>query len=148
MHAPNWAQNPRNRFALTLVLREISFSGGGLALAASLTEQSGERGTHTLATIGRYFVAIPVLFFSFEEFMHGNHVPGIPLEPVTPEYVYGHAVWTYLAAVVYAVAGTLLLVGKKNPRSSDVAGLDRALRGVGRPRADRSSGTRQPQRWP
>jgi uncharacterized membrane protein YphA (DoxX/SURF4 family) len=64
-----------------------------------------------------------VLFFSFEQFMHGNHVPGIPLKPVTPEYVYGHAIWTYLAAVVYAVAGTLLLVGKKTRAAATWLGL-------------------------
>ena len=55
--------------------------------------------------------------------MHGNHVPGIPLEPLTPEYVYGHAVWTYLAAVVYAVAGTLLLAGKKTRAAATWIGL-------------------------
>ena len=113
MDAPGWAQNPRNRFALALALRELSFSGGALALAASLSEQWRERGTHILATVARYFVAIPVLFYSFEQFMHGDHVPGIPLKMVTPQWVYGHAIWTYLAAVVYAVAGPLLLVGKK-----------------------------------
>jgi uncharacterized membrane protein YphA (DoxX/SURF4 family) len=113
MDVPGWARHPGNRFALTFVLRELSFSGGALALAVSLTERWRERGTHILATIARYFVAIPVLFYSFEQFMHGDHVPGIPLEPVTPEYVYGHAIWTYLAAVAYAVAGILLLIGKK-----------------------------------
>ena len=123
MHAPSWAQNPRNRFALAVVLREISFSGGALALAASLTERSRERGTHIIATIARYFVAIPVLFFSFEQFMHGNYVPGIPLQRMTPEYIYGHAVWTYLAAVVYAVAGTLLFVGKKTRTAATWLGL-------------------------
>ena len=123
MHAPNWAQNPRDRFALTVVLREISFSGGALALAASLTERSRERSAHILATIARYFVAIPVLFFSFEQFMHGNYVPGVPLGRITPEYIYGHAVWTYLAAVVYAVAGTLLLVGKKTRAAATWLGL-------------------------
>jgi uncharacterized membrane protein YphA (DoxX/SURF4 family) len=123
MDAPAWAQNPRDRFAPTLALRELSFSGGALAQAASLTKQWRERGTVILATIARYFVAMPVLFFSFEQFMHGNHVPGIPLEPVTPEYVYGHAIWTYLAAVVYAVAGTLLLVGKKTRAAATWLGL-------------------------
>ena len=117
MHAPAWAHNPLNRFGLTFVLREISFSGGALALAASLRERWRERGEHILATIARYFVAIPVLFFSFEQFVHGDHVPGIPLEPLTPQWIYGHAIWTYLAAVAYAVAGTLLLVGKK-PRAA------------------------------
>jgi uncharacterized membrane protein YphA (DoxX/SURF4 family) len=118
MDVPGWAQNPRNPFALALAFRELSFSGGALALAASLTEQWRKRGTHILATIARYFVAIPVLYFSFEQFMHGNHVPGIPLERVTPEWVYGHAIWTYLPAVVYAVAGTLLLVGTKTRASA------------------------------
>ena len=123
MHAPSWAQNPRNRFALAVVLREISFSGGALALAASLTEQSRDRGTHILATIARYFVAIPLLFFSLEQFMHGNYVPGIPLQRMTPGYIYGHAVWTYLAAVVYAVAGTLLFAGKKTRAAATWLGL-------------------------
>jgi uncharacterized membrane protein YphA (DoxX/SURF4 family) len=123
MDAPGWAQNLRDRFAVTLALRELSFSGGALALAASLTQQWRERGTHVLTTIARYFVAIPVLFFSFEQFMHANHVPGIPLEPITPEYIYGHAIWAYLAALVYAVAGTLLLVGKKTRAAAVWLGL-------------------------
>ena len=114
MDAPGCARDPRNRFALALALRELSFSGGALALAASLTEERRERGAHVLATIARYFVAIPVLFFGFEQFMHGDHVPAIPLPRLTPGWVYGHAIWTYLAAVVYAVAGTLLLAGKKS----------------------------------
>jgi uncharacterized membrane protein YphA (DoxX/SURF4 family) len=123
MDAPGWAQNLRDRFAPTLALRELSFSGGALALTASLAEQWRERSRDVLATIARYFIAIPVLFFSFEQFMHGNHVPGIPLEPITPEYIYGHAIWTYLAAVVYAVAGTLLLVGKKTRAAAVWLGL-------------------------
>jgi uncharacterized membrane protein YphA (DoxX/SURF4 family) len=123
IHAPNWAQNPRNRFLLAVALREISFGGGALALAASLTGQWRERATHILATIARYFVAIPVLFFSFEQFMHGNYVPGIPLNRLTPEWVYGHAIWTYLAAVIYLVAGILLLVGKKTRPAATWLGL-------------------------
>ncbi len=123
MDAPAWAQNPRDRIALVLMLRELSFSGGPLALAATLAGQSRERVPHVLATIARYFVAIPVLFFSFEQFLHGNHVPGIPLERVTPAWLYGHSIWTYLAAVVYAVAGTLLLVGKQTRAAATWLGL-------------------------
>ena len=113
MDLPAWAKNPRDRIALALVLRELSFSGGALALAASLTQQWRERGTHILATIARYFIAIGVLFYSFEQFLHGDHVPAVPLEKMMPGYVYGHAIWTYVAAAVYAVAGILLLLGKK-----------------------------------
>ena len=113
MDVPAWIQNPRDRIALALALRELSFSGGALALAASLIEQARERGARILATIARCFVAIPVLFYSFEQFMHGDHVPGVPLERMTPTWIPGHAIWTYLAAVGYAVAGIPLLVGKK-----------------------------------
>jgi uncharacterized membrane protein YphA (DoxX/SURF4 family) len=123
MDAPGWARDPQNRFALTIALRELSFSGGALALAASLAEPWRDRSTRVLAAIARYFVAIPVLFYSFEQFRHGNHVPGVPLEAMTPHYVYGHALWTYLAAVVYAVAGILLLAGRKTRGAAAWLGL-------------------------
>jgi len=122
-HAPSWAQNPRDRIGLTVVFRETSFSGGALALAASVIEQRHERGAHILATIARYFVAIPVLFFSFEQFMHGDRVPGVPLEPLTPTWIFGHAIWTYLAAGVYGVAGILLLADKKTRAAATWLGL-------------------------
>jgi uncharacterized membrane protein YphA (DoxX/SURF4 family) len=123
MDDPGWAHNLRDRFGLTLTLRELSFSGGALALAASLAEKARERGKHVLATIARYFVAIPVLFYGFEQFMHADHVPGVPLEPLTPQWIFGHAIWTYLAAVVYTVAGILLLVGKKTRAAATWIGL-------------------------
>jgi uncharacterized membrane protein YphA (DoxX/SURF4 family) len=109
MDAPAWAQDPRDRFATALLLRELAFSGGALALAASLT---GPR-AHIFAAIARYFVAIPILYYSLEQFLHADHVPGIPLEAVTPTWIYGHSIWTYLTAAVYAVAGPLLLAGRK-----------------------------------
>jgi uncharacterized membrane protein YphA (DoxX/SURF4 family) len=113
MDVPGWIQNPRDRIALALVLRELSFSGGALGLAASLNERTHKRQALMLATIARYFVAIPVLFYSFEQFMHGDHVPGVPLERMTPTWIPGHSIWTYVAAVGYAIAGIPLLIGKK-----------------------------------
>lgn len=123
MDAPGWARHPRNRFALILMLRELSFCGGPLALAASLTAQWRERGTHILATVARYFVAVTLLVYSFEQFRHADHVPGVPLEPLTPDYIYGHAIWTYVAAAAYAVTGILLLVGTKTRAAATWAGL-------------------------
>jgi uncharacterized membrane protein YphA (DoxX/SURF4 family) len=123
MHAPNWAHDPHNRFALAVALRETSFSGGALALTVSLSGDRREGGSQILATIARYFVAIPVLFFCFEQFMHGDYVPGIPLNRLTPAWIFGHAVWTYLAAVVYLVTGSLLLAGKKTRAAATWLGV-------------------------
>ena len=123
MDAPGWGRNPANRFSAALTLRELSFSGGALALAAMLTMPKSEHWGRVQATIARYFIAIPVLFYSVEQFLHGNYVPGIPLNRVTPDYVVGRAVWTYLTALVYLVAGIPLLIGKKTRAATTAIGL-------------------------
>jgi uncharacterized membrane protein YphA (DoxX/SURF4 family) len=123
MDAPGWAQTPRDRFAAALTLRELSFSGGALALAASLTALRNERIARVCATIARYFIAVPVLFYSFEQFRHSDHVPGLPLELVTPQYVYGHSIWTYVVAAVYLIAGIPLLLGWKTRAAAAWIGL-------------------------
>lgn len=123
MEGPGWLRHPGDRFGLAVVLRELSFSGGPMAFAVSLGNDWRERGKSLFATIARYFVAIPVLYYSFEQFIHGDHVAGIPLEPLTPQYVFGHALWTYLAAAVYAVGGILLLIGKKTRVAATSIGL-------------------------
>ncbi len=123
MDIPGWIQTPGNRFAQALMLRELSFSGGALALAASLTAPQDQHRAHILAAIARYFVAVPVLFYSFEQFLHAGHVPGIPLEAVMPTWIFGHAIWTYLTAAVYAVAGPFLLIGKKARAAAAWLGL-------------------------
>lgn len=113
MDVPGWLRNPHNRFAFTLALRELSFGAGALALASTLTPDSRRRVARILATVARYFLAIAVLFYSFEQFMHADHVPAVPLEMTTPRWLVGHSVWTYFAAVLFAVAGIPLLLGKK-----------------------------------
>lgn len=123
MDAPGWAHHLGDRFAPTLMLRELSFSGGALALAATLSAPWRERGERVLATVARYFIAVPVLFYSVEQFLHADHVPGVPLKLVTPDWIYGHAIWTYVAAVAYAITGTLLVIGKKTRAAATWLGL-------------------------
>ena len=119
MDAPAWTHQPTNRFATALMLRELAFSGGPLGLAVSLTPQN-QRGARILAIVARCFVAIPILYYSVEQFLHADHVPGIPLELVPPAWIHGHVLVTYLTAAVYAVAGPLLLIGWK-PRAAATA---------------------------
>ncbi len=126
MDAPGWAHRPTDRFATALLLRELAFSGGALGLAVSLrVREPGAPGgvAGRLATVARCFVTIPILFYSFEQFLHADHVPGIPLELVTPTWIWGHVVWTYLTAVVYAIAGPLLFIGWKPRTAATVLGL-------------------------
>ena len=63
------------------------------------------------------------LTYSFEQFLHADHVPGIPLPAVTPTWIFGHSIWTYLTAVVYAVAGPLRLAGRKTRAAATWLGM-------------------------
>jgi uncharacterized membrane protein YphA (DoxX/SURF4 family) len=113
MGVPGFARQPHNWVASVLMVRELAFSGGALALAATLLADSHEPESRILATIARYFVAVPVTYYAIQQFLHPDHVPGIPLEKLTPGYVPAHTIWPYLTAAVYVVGGVLLLVGKR-----------------------------------
>lgn len=122
MDAPGWAHRPTDRFATALLLRELSFGSGALGLAVSLNP--GEQGwVRLLAIIARCVMAISILFYGLEQFLHADHVPGIPLELVTPTWIWGHFFWTYLTAGVYVIAGPLLLIGWKPRTAATVLGL-------------------------
>jgi uncharacterized membrane protein YphA (DoxX/SURF4 family) len=123
MDMPAWLRHPGSQFGLTFVLRELSFCAGPLALAASLSEPGRSSRSRILLTVARYFIAIAALYYSFEQFLHGDHVPGVPLEPLTPTWIIGHAIWTYVAAVAYAITGALLFVGKKTRAAATWLGL-------------------------
>ena len=113
MDAPGWATHPANRIFAMLTLRELAFSGGALALAASLTALENGRRSQIFATIARYFVGIPVLVYSIAQFMHADLLPGVPLERATPSYIPGHSLWAYVGGLGYLFGGILLLIGKK-----------------------------------
>jgi uncharacterized membrane protein YphA (DoxX/SURF4 family) len=123
MDAPAWVQDPRDRFAAALMLRELSFAAGPLALAASLSAHPRERVTKILATVARYCIAVTVLFYSFEQFLHADHVPGLPLARLTPAWIPVRTLWTYLNAVAYVIAGIPLLLGKKTRAAATWIGL-------------------------
>jgi uncharacterized membrane protein YphA (DoxX/SURF4 family) len=123
MDAPFWAQNWQNRFAAALMLRELSFAAGPLALAANLGEHPSERVRQIFATIARYVIAITVLFYAFEQFLHADYVPGLPLDRLTPAWIPARMLWTYLNAVAYAAAGIPLLLRKKTRAAATWIGL-------------------------
>ena len=124
MDVPGWLRQPSNQVALTLAFRELAFSGGALALAASSRDWRGAtRRDSVLATIARYFIALPLLWYAVRQFMHPDRLPGVPLARATPDYIYGHSVWAYIAAVVYVIAGVLLLANRKTRLAAAWAGL-------------------------
>jgi hypothetical protein len=80
LHVPKVVVNPRDRFAWAVLLRDLAFSGGAFAIAGDQTKTRSSSGVPGIVTLGRFFVAIPALFFGVEHFLHPTSRPASPLK--------------------------------------------------------------------
>jgi uncharacterized membrane protein len=113
LHIPKVVANPGDRIAWAVALRDLAFSGGAFAFAGAQAKASLRHGMHGLVTLGRFFVALPALFFGVEHFLHPDFAPGVPLQKVTPIWIPGRLFWAYLAGAVLVAAGACIIANKK-----------------------------------
>jgi uncharacterized membrane protein len=127
MDIPGALANPRDRFAWTLLLRELAFGGGGWMLAGNaLREQineygRGRRGSE-LITVGRVLTGIAATFYGVETFLHPTSCPGIPLEKLMPAWIPGQLLIGYLTGAVLVAAGVSILLAKKTRMAATYLG--------------------------
>ncbi len=123
LHVPRALASPHDRFAWTIVIREMSFAGGGWILAGeAMREHGGGQGGSKLITVGRVLVAIAAIFFGVENFLHTANVPGVPLEKLMPAWIPAHLLIGYLTGVILFVAGAAILVGRKTRMAATYLG--------------------------
>jgi uncharacterized membrane protein len=108
IHIPNAIANPNGRFIWAVVLRDLSFAGGGFALAATSTKP--------LRMVARVLIGAPLLFFAVEHFLHPQFAPGVPLPKVTPDWVPIRVFWGYLTGAGLLVSGAAMLVNSRHAR--------------------------------
>jgi uncharacterized membrane protein len=128
MDMPAAVANPSNRFFWALALRQLAFSGGAFAFAMSPWSTRQKRPSRAqripaLTAIPRFFVGIPSLFYGVQHLLHPEYVPGIPLQKLTPEWIPGRIVLSYLVGVILILAGACLLVNKKTRMAATTLGL-------------------------
>jgi uncharacterized membrane protein len=110
VHIPRVFASPSDRIPWTIVIREMSFAGGGWILAGNAMREQGEG---KLVTVGRVLIAIAAIFFGVEHFLHPAGCPGVPLEKLTPAWVPGRLLIGYLTGAILLAAGTCILLDKK-----------------------------------
>jgi uncharacterized membrane protein len=113
LHIPRVAANPRDRISWAVAFRDMSFAAGAWALAGTQTEEWREHGANKLITFARYVIAVAAIFFGVEHFMHPRHLPGVPLEKLTPAWVPGSVVIGIVTGLALVVAGICLLLAAK-----------------------------------
>ena len=120
---PGVLASPRDRFAWTFVIREMSFAGGGWILAGNAMREQG-RGQNggKLITVGRVLVALAAIFFGVEHFLHPANVPGVPLEKLMPAWIPAHLPISYVTGAILLVAGASILLAKKTRMAATYLG--------------------------
>ncbi len=123
LHIPRALANPRDRFAWVIVIREMSFAGGGWSLAGNaLREQGRGQGGSKLITVGRVLIAIAAIFFGVAHFLHPANVPGVPLEKLMPAWIPGRLLINYLTGAILVVAGACMLLARKTRAAATYLG--------------------------
>ena len=145
MDVPACLQDPHNRFGITLALRELSFGSGPLALAASLSHKQHPRGAPIAATIARSFMAIAVLFYSFEQFAVRRSRPRCSAGDGDSHVALRACHLDLRGGRTVRNCGNPAARRKENPCGSGVDRLDCALCGIGRVRAHRMGRADQPR---
>jgi uncharacterized membrane protein len=123
IHLPNIVASKGDRFLWAVGLRDIAFAGGAFAFAASQMSATNTGRGRGLATVARFFIGIPALFFGVEHFLHPTFATGVPLQKVMPEWIPGRLFWAYLTGAVLIVSGGCLVANKKTREAATHLGL-------------------------
>jgi uncharacterized membrane protein len=123
IYVPNLVQNPGD-IAVTALLRDLSLSGGALALAGTLAEKEPWRRFGWIAVLGRYFFAVAIGEFGVENFLHPQFAPVVP-EPdlMTPAWVPGHTMWPYLTGAILVACSVAMLLNWRTRLAASVVGI-------------------------
>lgn len=111
IHFPG-AVRSGDRIIWTIVIRELSFGGGGLVLAGTALNRLHRKG-NSLITAGRVLIALAAIFFGVQHFLHPLGVPGVPLAKQMPTWIPARAVIDYLTGAFLIVGGVCFLLGRK-----------------------------------
>jgi uncharacterized membrane protein len=113
IHLPGALARPHDRIIWMIVIREMSFGGGAWILAATAADGWREPGKRVLTTVGRICVAIAVIVFGIEHFLHATGLPGVPLQKQMPTWIPGRVLIDYVTGAALLVTGGSILLTRK-----------------------------------
>lgn len=124
IHIPRVMAGPHDRFAWAVAVRDSSFAAGAWALSRTRLSHGREPGRHPMITLGRIIISAVAIFFAVEHFMHPQHLPGVPLEKLTPEWIPARLAIGYLTGAFLLVAGILILAARRARTAATYLGAE------------------------
>jgi uncharacterized membrane protein len=121
MDIPGALASPKDRFAWTLLFRELSFGGGGWILAGAALAKKDSPGSK-LIMIGRIIIGMAAILYGVEHFLHPINVPGVPLEKFMPTWIPLRPLIGYLTGAILLIAGAGILLARKTRMAATYLG--------------------------
>jgi uncharacterized membrane protein len=121
LHIPG-AVGGGGRITWTIVIRELSFGGGGWVLAGIARGGNRDRGSKSLITAGRLLIAVAAIVFGIQHFLHPLGLPGVPLEKQMPAWIPARVFVDYLTGVFLIVAGVCFLLARNTRQAATYLG--------------------------
>lgn len=118
---PNLRASMHDRFFWILIVRETSFAAGAMVLAGSVWPPA-TRASRALTTIGRTIVAAVMIFYAIEHFLHPDHVPGVPLEKLTPGWIPAPTAISWFVGLTLLGGGAAMLIPRTTRLAAAIAG--------------------------
>jgi uncharacterized membrane protein len=112
IHLPG-AISVGGRIPWTVVIREMSFGGGGWLLAGVAKGRNGDEQSKSLISVGRVLVATAATVFGIQHFLHPLGLPGVPLQKTMPTWIPARAFIDYLTGAFLIVGGICFLWARK-----------------------------------
>jgi uncharacterized membrane protein len=112
LHLPG-AVAAGGRIPWTIVVREMSFGGGGWVLAGIAMGGDRYGRGKALITIGRLLIAAAAIFFGVQHFLHPLGLPGVPLVRQTPPWVPVRPLIDYVTGAFLIAAGVCFLLAQR-----------------------------------
>jgi len=110
IHWPRLMVNPADRISIAVILRDLAFSAGALSLGVSQTGKPAGVLAAKVIAVSRTIVALSLLFFGVQHFLHPGFVPVVPLALQMPAWMPFHFLWSSVVGMALLAGGLLMIV--------------------------------------
>jgi len=118
---PRVAGNLGDRFAWAVLLRDLFFSGGGLAFAVAQAKKPQD--WSKLIAVIRTSMGIVSVIFGIEHFLHPQFVPVVPLKQLMPPWIPGHVPLAFATGAVMIASGLCIVLNWKARMAATALGI-------------------------